>query len=92
MVVWEGNIKEYDQSGNYIGTYKALIKKEGDLLFKMTVYFDTIYTDSTRETNYNLKGNQLYSSSLQVLKQRFSTSIQSKSKSKAIWKKRFLDD
>lgn len=90
MEVWEGKIKGYNQSGNYVGTYQAVVEKEGDLSYKMTVYFDRACT-GRREMNHKLKENPMYSSSLEVLKRSFRKAVSLQVKSKTIWKRKSLD-
>ncbi|MCM3186974.1 hypothetical protein [Priestia megaterium] len=87
MGKWEGKIKGYSQSGLYVGTCQANIKKQNNFLYKMTISFDDdIYTKNNRKTKHYLKEEMVYSSSLRVLKRRFRDAILLKIKSKVIWK------
>lgn len=62
---WEGKIRGYDKFGCYIGTYTAIIEKQGDFLYKMTLSFNPYIC---KQTNFYLKQDIFYSSSLGVLK------------------------
>jgi hypothetical protein len=83
MAMWIGKIKGYNVDGQYIGTYRAVIKKDGDFLFRMTLYFDAF--DNNYKNPYKKK--EFVSSNLEVLKRKFRTSLFTKEKGKVLWKK-----
>lgn len=88
MTKWEGRIKGYNKSDDYLGTYQATIEKQGNLLYKMTLSFDkSTYTKRGRETKHYLKEEIIYSSSLEVLKRKFRGAMFLRIKSKVIWRK-----
>ncbi|MFC0470630.1 hypothetical protein ACFFHM_09005 [Halalkalibacter kiskunsagensis] len=84
MEMWVGKIKGYNGDGQYIGTYRAVITKDGDFLFRMTLYFDAI--DNRYKYPYMKK--EFVSSNLEVLKRKFRTSLLTKEKGKVLWKKK----
>ncbi|MFC0470660.1 hypothetical protein ACFFHM_09170 [Halalkalibacter kiskunsagensis] len=87
MDMWVGKIKGYNCDGKYIGTYRAVIVKDGDILFRMNLYFDA--TNNKSKCPFNKK--VYFSSNLDVLKRKFRTSLPTKEKAKVLWKKKVGD-
>lgn len=88
MGKWEGKIKGYDQSNHYIGTYRALIEKQGEVLYKMSLSFDlNIHIERKHKLDPFLKEETIYSSSLVVLKRKFRAATLLKIKSRVTWRK-----
>ncbi|UKJ83787.1 hypothetical protein H1W83_29830 (plasmid) [Priestia megaterium] len=85
MELWKGGVKGYDESGNYIGTYTAKIKREGKFLYKMTLAFSYICEKKGNKSNNYLKENLIYSSNLKVIKRKFKESILLNTKKKVVW-------
>ncbi|WP_209124674.1 hypothetical protein [Alkalihalobacillus sp. BA299] len=84
MYIWEGKIKGYNTNGEYIGTFRAVIRKDGNFLFRMSLYFD-----STHKNYKNpITKNEFVSSNLEVLKRKFRTSLPIKEKTKIVWRKK----
>lgn len=86
MGKWEGKVKGYDQSGGYVGTYQAIVEKKGNFLYKMTLSFESTYIKEKRETNNYLKAKTVYSSSPEMLKRKFRSTLILKVKSKVRWR------
>jgi hypothetical protein len=84
MNIWIGKIKGHNVDGEYIGTYRAVISKEGHLLFKMTLYFDGI----NNSKNKPYKKVEFISSNVDVLKRKFRMSLPTKEKEKILWIKK----
>ncbi|WP_332693624.1 hypothetical protein [Halalkalibacter lacteus] len=84
MEMWVGKIKGYNSEGQYIGTYRAVIKKDGEFLYRMTLYFNGL----TNKSKKPYKRNEFVSSNLEVLKRKFRTSLFTKEKGKVLWKKK----
>lgn len=88
MGKWEGKIKGYDQFNHYIGTYRALIEKQGEVLYKMSLSFDlNIHIERKHKLDSYLKEETIYSSSLVLLKRKFRAATLLKIKSRVTWRK-----
>jgi hypothetical protein len=79
-----GKIKGYNCAGEYIGTYRAVIRKDGDFLFRMTLHFDGI--NNRKQNPFSKK--EYVSSNVEVLKRKFRTSLPTKEKAKVLWTKK----
>ncbi|WP_427077187.1 hypothetical protein [Priestia megaterium] len=88
---WVGKVKGYDHLGYYMGTYQAVIEKQGNLLYKMTLSFDGIYMLKQQKRKFHLKDNIFYSSSLEVLKRKFRSLIPLEKKTKVIWMEKIIE-
>ncbi|WP_332630471.1 hypothetical protein [Halalkalibacter flavus] len=84
MNIWIGKIKGHNADGEYIGTYRAVISKEGHFLFKMTLHFDG--TNNSSKKPY--KKVEFISSNVNVLKRKFRMSLPTKEKEKILWIKK----
>lgn len=84
---WVGKIKVYNCLGHYMGTYCALIEEQDNVLYKMTTCFNCIDISLQKKRNLDLKNNIFYSSSVPVLKRKFSNNVSFK-KTKAVWIKK----
>ncbi len=90
--IWIGKIRDYNYLGHYLGTYQAIIEKQNEMLYKMTLSFNSTYTLKKRDKNKHLKDKILYSSSVDLLKRKFRNKIPLlKQQTKVVWIKRRLN-
>ncbi|WP_210608086.1 hypothetical protein [Priestia flexa] len=85
MELWNGMVKGYDELGDYKGTYKATIVREGNVLYTMKLSFCSVSGNRNTQSDRYLKEKLAHSSSIHVLKRKFKNSISLKTKAKITW-------
>lgn len=81
-----GKIRDYNHLGHYLGTYQAIIEEQDNMLYKMTLSFNPVYTLNKHGKSNHLEDKILYSSSVEVLKRKFRNKIPLlKKQTKVIW-------